>query len=318
MPRVACIGEVMVEFSPVAAAAQSGDSYQLGFAGDTFNTAVTLARLGIATSYVTLLGEDPFSDRILNLMAEENLAADLVTRLPDQQPGLYVIANTPSGERSFSYWRNASAARQLWMEPKSTARCEAALKDFDCIYLSGITLAIMQPEARERLRDYLSSYRQSGGKLAFDSNFRLRLWRSIGEARAVIADFLAIADIALLTLEDEQVLWGEESAETIIAKHRERSIREIVIKQGGAPVLICDGDKVFSVDVPPVATVVDTTGAGDAFNAGYLALSLQGADSALAVTQGNKAASAVIRWRGGIVPRDYFLQEMGGALDARC
>jgi len=310
LPSVAAIGEVMIEFSPAGADASSPD-YRLGFAGDTFNTAVGLSRLGVATSYVTLLGDDPLSDRILELMRVEGVGEALVHRVAGRQPGLYVIANTPDGERTFRYWRTESPARELWANDQLAQRVEDRLGGFTHIYLSGITLAIMGSPARIRLRDFLQDYRLRGGCVVFDTNYRARLWPDVDGAQQVIDEFLGISDLALLTLEDERALWDTASAERILELHLRKGVRELVIKQGPEPVMIYEGGRITQVDVPGVRGIVDTTGAGDAFNAGYLAHRLRGDTAEQAAAWGNRAAGAVIRERGGIVPRAYFLEAMG-------
>ena len=312
VPAIAAIGEVMVEFAP-AGQARSGEGiidYKLGFAGDTFNTAVTLSRLGVPTAYVTLLGDDPLSDRILELMAREGIDARQVVRLPGRRPGLYVIANDASGERSFSYWRSDSPARELWSHLPSKHEFERALQDYDWIYLSGITLAIISAEARESLLAFLSEFRRGGGRVAFDSNFRPRLWSSPQQARAAVDRFLAITDIALLTMEDEQQLRDNSPPAAVIELLKQKSLAEVVIKQGDKPIVVIEGQDLRQLPVAPVADIVDTTGAGDAFNAGYLAARLRGESPQRSVDGGNRAAAAVIRKRGGIVPREYFLSVM--------
>lgn len=308
--KVAAIGEVMVEFSSIHCLGTSGDHYGLGFAGDTFNTAVTLARLGTPVVYVTRLGDDAFSDRMLERMVMEGVDTDAIERVPGRQPGLYVIANTADGERTFRYWRSESPARELWSSGSVTDRLELILFDCSCLYLSGITLAIMGKPARDRLREFLQRYRRGGGRVIFDSNYRERLWMDIEEARAVIGDFLEVCDLALLTLEDEQYLWGNLSPPALTEHHRRRGILELVLKRGADTVYVWDGSSEFEISVPAVADVVDTTGAGDAFNAGYLAMRLLGSSCHDAVAMGNRAAAAVIRRPGGLVDRQWFLDEM--------
>lgn len=315
-PKVAAIGEVMVELSPARVGEGSGDGYNLAFAGDTFNTAVSLARLGVSVAYVTRLGDDPFSDKILALMVEEGVDGRLVERVPGRQPGLYIIANSADGERQFRYWRAESPARELWGCDQVARQLDTALAEYPYLYLSGITLAIMGVEARARLKTCLVNHRSRGGVVVFDSNYRAGLWRSLEEARETLEDFLAVSDMALLTLEDEQALWGELSAAELAEHHRQRGVTELVIKRGGAPVLLCHGAGIVEVPVPPVADIVDTTGAGDAFNAGYLTARLRGEGASEAAAAGNRAASAVIRRSGGIVDRAWFVREAGGRATA--
>src|SRR5829696_8582438 len=106
---VVCVGEVMVEL-----ARGSDGRFSLGSGGDTFNTAIYLARAGIGVSYATALGDDPYSDQILALATAESVGSDLVVRVPGRLPGLYIIETDENGERRFHYWRDNSPARELF------------------------------------------------------------------------------------------------------------------------------------------------------------------------------------------------------------
>ena len=110
--RVACIGECMVELSE-----RPDGSLVRGFGGDTLNTALYLARLGVAVDYVTALGDDVWSDEMAAAWAREGIGLGQVRRLPGRMPGLYIIRTDPAGERSFHYWRERAAARDLFAGP---------------------------------------------------------------------------------------------------------------------------------------------------------------------------------------------------------
>lgn len=308
---IAVIGEVMVELAQAERSGSGAALYRMGFAGDTFNTAISLSRMGTPSSYVTILGDDPQSDQILSLMAKEGIKTGLVTRARGCQPGLYMISNRPDGERSFRYWRGESPARELFSEAEAASWIEKQLSAFPYLYISGVSLAILREGGRRRLLTFLERYRAQGGRVIVDSNYRVSLWPSLQSAQASMREAMKLCDIALLTLEDEQALWGCESADQVMEQHRRHGVAEVVVKQGAEPVeLWADGQR-RRVSVPPVTDVVDTTGAGDAFNAGYLAIRLQGGSSLEAAEWGSRAAAAVIRRRGGIVRREYFIEEMG-------
>src|SRR5438874_12313443 len=102
---VACIGECMVELSE-----QPDGSLSRGFGGDTLNTAVYLARLGVAVDYVTALGDDPWSGEMLAAWHAEGIGTGLIVRVPGRLPGLYLISTDADGQRRFSYWRHSSPA----------------------------------------------------------------------------------------------------------------------------------------------------------------------------------------------------------------
>ncbi len=303
----------MVELAPQASVQKEGQRQDVkallaqSYAGDTYNTAVYIARGGVSVSYVTLLGDDPYSEEVLTRLAGEGIDTSAIVRLPGRCPGLYMIQNTPDGERYFTYWRGEAPARELFADPARRDALKAHLLQMDCLYLSGITLAIMSEEARAELLSFLGEYRAQGGRVAFDSNYRPRLWASKDAARDAVGQFLQQADMALLTFEDEQALWGDKRPGSCAKRNAGFGVAELVIKRGAEPVLLQREGELTAIDVPPVSSVVDTTGAGDSFNAGYLAARLQGATPEQSIAAGNRCAARVIGHRGAIIPRDEYL-----------
>ncbi|WP_231758655.1 sugar kinase [Microbulbifer elongatus] len=316
--KLAALGEVMVELAPQSAVG-SGDAskpqFMQPFAGDTYNTAVYIARGGVNVSYVTLLGDDPHSKEVLACLTQEGIDTSAIPQLPGRNPGLYLIQNTADGERYFTYWRGESPARELFADADRREALKAHLRQMDCLYLSGITLAIMSPEARGELLVFLQEYRANGGRVAFDSNYRPRLWASAEVAKIAVMDFLQQTDMALLTFEDEQALWGDTRVEECVQRNTAAGVSELIVKRGAEPVLMQVNGELDAIDVPPVSRVVDTTGAGDSFNAGYLAARLQGATPAQSVAAGNQCAARVIGHRGAIIPRAEYMGRAAGAME---
>lgn len=310
--HILAIGEVMLELAP-AGEANGKKLLALGYAGDTYNTAVYLARLGVRTAYFSRLGDDPYSAEVLDLMAKEGLDTSSVETVPGRTPGLYLIANQPSGERSFSFWRGQSPAREMFATPASTALLEERLLQVHYAYFSGVTLGILADEARASLLRILANFRARGGRVVFDNNYRPQLWRDRDHARGAMAGALAVADIALLTDDDEARLWGSGEAADILDRCRSAGVAEVVVKRGPAPVVVAalPGSEGYGerceVEVPPVPQVVDTTAAGDSFNAGYLAARFAGGGVVPAAAYGSRCAGVVIQHRGAIVAREVFL-----------
>jgi 2-dehydro-3-deoxygluconokinase len=296
---VYAIGECMIELQR----SSTGMDYRFG--GDTLNAAVYLARLldpAVArVGYVTGLGVDGMSEEMIAAWQGEGIDTACVLRLPERLPGIYLIETSPAGERRFHYWRADSAARHWMGAPEASAVIEQ-LATASMLYLSGISLAILSHADRERLLLVLARCRANGGKVVFDNNYRPRLWDSAASAAAVYARALAHCDIALLTLDDEQAMYGDaEDAASAIARSKAFGVAEVVVKRGGAPCVVhCDGATV-EVAGEPVALVVDTTAAGDSFGAAYVAARMQGASSADAARAGHRLAGAVIGQRGAII-----------------
>lgn len=291
MTRVACIGEAMIELS------RQGEDVKLGVAGDTLNTAVYLKREApeLSVDYVTCLGDDPFSDQIEDFIGSQEIGTRAIQRIAGYSPGLYAITTTDTGERSFTYWRSASAARQLFKSPEGYDF--DFLAGYDLIYLSGISIAILPHACRTALLDWLQ---KAPVRLAFDSNFRPRLWEDIQTAQKVTNAFWQRADICLPSIDDEMAL-NCCSAEMV-------EKRFINIGKTGALKRGAEGPVSLGTDVSqtynPAQRVVDTTAAGDSFNGGYLAGLLGGKTQAQALLQGHNCAARVVQHRGAIIAKD--------------
>lgn len=294
MARIVCIGEGMLELS------RRESDWKLGYGGDTLNTAIHLARAGHDVAYLTALGTDPFSQDLKARWAAEGLNTSLVLTHPTRQAGLYAIDTDAAGERSFTYWRDNSAAREMFeLDAVDAAMVEAEWADL--VYFSLITLAILPPKGRHHLLELASLVRAHGGKVAFDGNYRPCLWSSQDEALAARDAAVTIADIGLPTLDDETALSGTTDARKLTTDWCRIGCEETVIKLGANGALLPDG----SVVVPKrVLAPVDTSGAGDAFNAGYLDARLKGATIAEAARAGHGLAGWTIMRPGAIPPRD--------------
>ncbi len=295
--RIACLGEVMVEV-----ARTGGDTARIGVAGDTFNTAVYLSRaLGRGrVAYVTALGADRQSDRIIDALKAEALDTAHVARLTGQMPGLYLIDTDAHGERSFSYWRSTSAARRMFAAESSLTT--AFLEGFDTLYLSGISIAILDAGARDRLAGALAGFRDRGGRVAFDTNYRPVLWADVVTARAEMTRFIGLTDIAFPSRDDEAALFGDLLTKDILDRYAGMGIRQGALKCGGDGAIALDGSRLHRPAARDV-TVVDTTAAGDSFNAGFLAAMDRGAGVADCLASAAGLAERVVAVRGAILPR---------------
>lgn len=291
--KVAAIGEAMIELS------MRGDSADVRVAGDTLNTAIYLKRSApqLQVDYVSRVGTDAFSDRIVAAMENENIGTHTVERDPDGTPGLYAISTDAAGERSFSYWRDSSAARLVFATPEGPDF--SVLEPYDVIYVSAITLAIMPASTRAALMRWLLVFRRTGGRVAFDSNYRPRLWSDEDTARAAISAMWHLSDIALPSIDDEMSLTGETAA--AVADRFLAMKRTGALKRGALGPLCLETGAAASY--PPAARVVDTTAAGDSFNGAYLAAILTGGPQDDALRAGHDLACEVIGHRGAILPR---------------
>jgi len=296
---IACIGEAMIELSDNDAP----DTATLRFAGDTLNAAIYLRRNlspEHKVSFVTVLGRDGFSDRMIDFIASERIETAGIARHADRLPGIYAISVDGAGERTFAYWRNQSAARTLFDAESGPAL--DALARFDVVYLSGITLAILPDAVRGALLDWIAVYRAQGGRFAFDSNYRPRLWASADEARHWIGRAWAACDIALPSVDDEMALFGDADSAAVLARFAGYAPAVGALKCGAdGPVALSACDRLPKFRAAD--RVVDTTAAGDSFVGAFLASHLCGASLGAAMLAGHEQAVRVIGHRGAILPR---------------
>lgn len=296
--RVVCVGEVMVEL------ARGADGrFGLSYGGDTFITAVYLARAGTPVACATALGDDPYSDGIVSLAQAEGITTDLMLRVSGRMPGLCLVETAPSGERQFAYWRDSAPARELFELPE-WASVAAALLDARMVYFSGITLSLYSNLGLGRLLASLELARQSGVKVAFDGNYRPLGWKGdLVRSRAVFAETLKRVDIALPTFDDEALLWGDASPDATAERLHAFGIGEVAVKNGANGALVSTKDRRELVPVSQTVEPVDTTAAGDSFNAAYLAARIEGQEPVEAAKAAHRLAGQVILHRGGIMPR---------------
>lgn len=296
MTKVACIGECMIELRQAP-----GGFFSRGFGGDTLNTAVYLARLGIATDYITALGDDSLSEEMIAGWQAEGINTAKVARVPGKLPGLYMIETDAAGERRFFHWRDSAAARLL-MDLPQTGVILNSLAAYHAVYFSAITLSIYSEQGLAKLFAALGRARQEGTRVAFDTNFRARGWPDLDVARRAFTQAFEIADITLASTEDLQPLWPGESNEALLARI---ASPEAVLKLAEPASIVRFKDAMEEVRAePPTMPVVDTTAAGDSFAAAYVAARLNGVDPVGAARAGHGLAGVVVCYPGAIIPRE--------------
>jgi 2-dehydro-3-deoxygluconokinase len=297
MTRVVCIGECMVELRAVGE-----DTFARSFAGDAYNTAVYLKRSlpAARVQLLTATGDDALSKAMRRTWSAQGIEDELAFSVKGGSPGLYLIETDASGERSFQYWRQESAARR-WLALLEE-RGESILQGADIIYLSGISLAILTPEERAAAVAMLRRLRTHVGRIAFDPNVRLRLWQSPQVAAQTIRAALSACDIALPSAEDLAWLLGVEEPMRQLDLLAAMGVSEVALTLGANGCAIADEGRHTRLPGLSVERVVDTSGAGDSFNGAYLAGRLQGCSPDQAAESALKVASRVVTHAGAIVP----------------
>lgn len=296
MSLLVSIGECMLELS-----AAEDDLWHLGIAGDTFNTAWYARALlpkAWEVSYATRLGTDPFSDRAAAFIAANGISTRHITRHPTRSIGLYAIS-LHKGERSFTYWRDSSAARTLM---EATDALQAAVDAARVIHVSGITLAILPPQDRARLVQMLAAARQRGAVTVLDPNHRPRLWPDAATARQALSAAAQACTIILPSFDDEAALFNDATPEATLARYAALGAETIVVKNGGDQIALRHQGQTRTLTGLPKVTPLDTTGAGDSFNGAFLAALMTGQSPEGAARRAHDLAAHVVRHRGALIP----------------
>ncbi|WP_016954893.1 sugar kinase [Catenovulum agarivorans] len=302
MKRVLCFGEAMIEMAP-----ELSGRYKLGVAGDTLNMAVYLKRLaGLAdvncqVDYVSAVGQDQASQKIIDFCWDELLGIEHLYRLSGYSCGLYMISTDEFGERSFSYWRSNSAARQI-MQPLAMQHSLNNLLQSDIFFFSGISLAVITEQSRDNFFELLHKLKESGVTVVFDPNYRPVLWHNKQEAKEAFIRAFKCSDIVLPGMDDLREVFACYTSKDVLALFEQFACREVIIKNGSQSVVAKCGQELTEFTITPVETVVDTTSAGDSFNGAYIMARIRGDSVIEAIDFAAQVAAEVIQHKGAIIP----------------
>jgi 2-dehydro-3-deoxygluconokinase len=289
------LGECMVELHAKDSLGQAAVLHK-AYGGDVINSLVTASRLGCRTAFVSRVGDDPFGQGLLQSWQTEGINTHQAPLVPGEN-GVYFISVDADGERQFTYRRTGSAASRLTpqdLEPEQIAASRMLL-------VSGITQAI-SPSARATTLAAVELARQHGVVVAYDPNYRPKLWQAQGglaAACAAFAEICASVDVFLLSSPADLPVLGKESTlETLAATAL------VAVKLGAEGAVLLQHTKRWTIPAAPTTTVLDTTGAGDAWNGTFLAGLLQRQSPLEAAQKANRVAAVKLAFRGAIAPRD--------------
>ncbi|GAA3013719.1 sugar kinase [Actinokineospora diospyrosa] len=297
--RVVCLGESMAVFVPAEAGPAEGvTAWTRTVGGAESNVASTLARIGVPSAWVSAVGDDPFGRAVLAAVGSAGVDVSGVVVDPTRPTGLYVKESDAAGS-PVRYYRRGSAASA--MGPDLLERLD--LTGVEVIHVSGITAAL-SPDCLALLRAVMDLPR-TGHKVSFDLNWRPALWADADPA--VLRELADRADTVLVGADEAETVWGATTPAQVRAVLPNPGT--LVVKQGavGATLLRHDRPEVFE---PALAVeVVEPVGAGDAFAAGYLAATLDGAAPSRALRCGHVRAATVLRTHHDVadpVPADVL------------
>ena len=299
MAEVVTFGECMaVVYPQTPVSLDTADGLTLDIGGAEANTAIRLCQLGHATRYVSRVGADTFGRRIRATLEAHGVDTAYLRTDPTTQTGVFFREWLSDGLRRTYYYRAGSAASRMEARDLDPAQFVGAR----LVHLTGITPAISQSCRAATLR-VVELAQAAGAAISFDPNYRPALW-SVADARATLLPLLGHADILLIGHEDALALFDTDDPDTIFAHAADAGIGITVLKQGEQGVTAQVEGRRISLPAYPT-TVVDPVGAGDAFNAGFLAGWLRGADLEASLDLGLRLGAVAVASLGdhaGLLP----------------
>lgn len=304
------LGECMVEFwadEPLG----SAERLHRAYGGDVLNALVTAARLGSRVGFMTKVGDDPFGPGLLKAWQEEGVDTSRAPLVPGEN-GVYFISLF-GGEREFSYRRTGSAASML--EPDDLD--EFYIASARAVLLSGITQAISEGAGAATL-EAARLAKRCGVRVAYDPNYRPRLWSAQGgleAARAAFQELVPLVDVLLPSYPADAALVAGEALEPEAALVRFASHSPVVaMKAGAAGAWLSAHGTRTHLPAVPAERMVDTTGAGDAWNGAFLHFLLAAEQPSKAAQLANRVAAKKLAYRGAVPPVDFVAALRGSSV----
>jgi len=289
-----CMGEPMLEFNQLPPAPDGTQHYLEGPGGDTSNAAIAAARQGASVGYITALGQDMPGDSFIHSWRQEGVDASTVLRTDRYQTGVYFVTHDQIGHHFVHYRANSAAAMYA-----ASDLPEAAIASATILYMSGISQGI-STAACDATFAAIDIARRNGVKLAYDTNYRPRLWPP-ARAAAVMRAAMAQAEYAMPGLEDVRTLTGLTDPDAMLDFYLRLGCRVVLLKMGESGAYLATAD--MRVRIPPHRVeVVDATGAGDTFCGAFLARILAGDALEPAARYAGVAAALKCTGYGAVAP----------------
>ncbi|HXA24843.1 MAG TPA: sugar kinase [Acetobacteraceae bacterium] len=294
MVDLLCMGEPMLEFNQLPTQPDGSRHYLEGHGGDTSNAAIAAARQGARVGYITALGQDMPGDSFLALWAREGVDASTVIQTDRWLTGVYFVTHDAQGHHFLHHRANSAAAMYTAADLPKPAVAAARM-----FYVSGISQGISN-SATDAVFAAIDVARQNGVKVAYDTNYRPRLWPP-ARAAAVMHAAMALADYALPGIEDVQIMTGLTDPDAMLDFYLRLGPEVVVLKMGESGAYLATPEHRLRVPKHDVQ-VVDATGAGDTFCGSFLARILAGDAPEQAARYASVAAALKCTGYGAVAP----------------
>ena len=271
MSKMITIGETMAEFvSPQPGYLRYMKNYELHAAGAETNVAIGVCKLGHSASWISRLGKDELGIFIQNSVRAEGVDTTYLKRDPEHNTGVMFKQVLTGRETSMFYYRENSAAANMTPDDLKPEMFEGA----DVLHLSGIT-PVLSESCEAMIERAVELAKCAGLKLSFDPNIRRKLWKD-RDYTPVIKKLCDESNILMLGVKEAEVLYGTTDKGQIADLFFANSeAKYLAIKDGGNGAFVADRNGRYAIPPYPCKPV-DPTGAGDAFNAGFLCGLMEG------------------------------------------
>ena len=292
--NVCSIGEAMIEISNI-----KNSLYNQSFAGDTLNFCNYLDKKKLNAFFLSAIGKSEINQSLLDFVKSKNISTKYIKQINQFEVGLYLIKNKDNGEKQFFYWRDESAAKQ-YFNNIDFLNLYKELKNFDYIYFSGITLSIIHISKLNNFIKLLKLLKRKKIKIVFDFNIRPSRWNK-KNLNIFLDSVLKFVDICFLSGEDMNY-WKNKndikSYEQIVRKYK---LKHSIFRKNAKFTYVFLNKTRYVFKNKLLKTVVDTSGAGDGFNAAYLSNFIVNNDPVLALKAGSSLGSKIVMKKGAIV-----------------
>ena len=292
--NVCSIGEAMIEISNI-----KNSLYNQSFAGDTLNFCNYLDKKKLNAFFLSAIGKSEINQSLLDFVKSKNISTKYIKKINQFEVGLYLIKNKDNGEKQFFYWRDESAAKH-YFNNIDFVNLYKELKNFDYIYFSGITLSIIHISKLNNFIKLLKLLKSKKIKIVFDFNIRPSRWNK-KNLNIFLDSVLKFVDICFLSGEDMNY-WKNKnnikSYEQIVRKYK---LKHSIFRKNAKFTYVFLNKTRYVFKNKLLKRVVDTSGAGDGFNAAYLSNFIVNNDPVLALKAGSSLGSKIVMKKGAIV-----------------
>ena len=292
--NVCSIGEAMIEISNI-----KNSLYNQSFAGDTLNFCNYLDKKKLNAFFLSAIGKSEINQSLLDFVKSKNISTKYIKQINQFEIGLYLIKNKDNGEKQFFYWRDESAAKH-YFNNIDFLNLYKELKNFDYIYFSGITLSIIHISKLNNFIKLLKLLKRKKIKIVFDFNIRPSRWNK-KNLNIFLDSVLKFVDICFLSGEDMNY-WKNKnnikSYEQIVRKYK---LKHSIFRKNAKFTYVFLNKTRYVFKNKLLKRVVDTSGAGDGFNAAYLSNFIVNNDPVLALKAGSSLGSKIVMKKGAIV-----------------